>query len=129
EWSGDDGCFVWQPRLSEHAQQFSQAAVELLVVMLNQRDVENTSALVQRVPQRDVLNLLAMYGPRAAPAVGSLIRLLKSPEPWKRCAASDVLGAIGAQAALAKAVLQDMVADEADVQDYFVVGWPAVSLA
>jgi hypothetical protein len=89
---------------------------------------ESTSKLAQPVPQRDVLNLLAMYGPRAASAVGILIRLLKSPEPWKRCAASDVLGAIGAQATLAKVVLQEMALDETHVQDYFVVGWPAVSL-
>jgi hypothetical protein len=124
-----NGCFVWQPRLSEHGQQFRQSAVELLVVMLNQPDVQkSTSTLAQRVPQRDVLNLLAMYGPRAAPAVGSLIRLLKSPEPWKRCAASDVLGGIGPKAALAKVVLQELAADQTDAQNYVELGWPAVSL-
>lgn len=127
-WSNAQRCFVWQPKLSSHAEKFSAAAVELLVAMLGSPAFEGAAETARPGPRRDVLNLLALFGPRAAPAVRDLLRLLKSPQPWMRCAAADVLGAIGPKADLALVVLKELAADETPVEDAFVVGGPPISL-
>jgi HEAT repeat protein len=75
--------------------------------------MERLVGLVDAPGQKyDVAMLLAQLGPRAAPAVPALIRLLENTEPGRRQSAATALGAIGAAAKDALPVLERLQSDQ-----------------
>ena len=108
--------------LDRHSQGHSEAAVCLLAALLAWPDFEQFADQGAIGLQRKVFHLLALFGPRAAPAVPELARLLKSADAQIRSAAADVLGCIGPQARPAVGLLQEVAGDETPVKSAVLLG-------
>lgn len=102
--------------LDRHAQGHSEAAVSLLAALLAWPDFDQFADQSAIGLQRKVFHLLALFGPRAAPATPELARLLKSADAQIRSAAADVLGCIGPQARPAVGLLQELAGDETTLE-------------
>lgn len=114
--------------LGRHAQGHGEAAVRLLAALLAWPDFDQLAAQDAIGLQRKVFHLLALFGPRAAPVVPELARLLKSADAQIRSAAADVLGCIGPPGRPAVGLLQELAGDGTPLENSTRLGALAASL-